>query len=253
MVSAAEDICLYTTWHCIRCMDNYYSTRQSISIETSPKHNNSPSKLKRCDSGRGSKGVIVGGAIKTSSGGSGLDRLECTARHPGSGGIVSVTMPLWSIKELAVATSLEQGPLRMTHHYVNEGWNRSSLFIGRERSFKPLRPNDYSDHSTMCTCRASHRTESAIDGLRTTWPPIAWLRGGHEYHWCYCKSGPSMCTCPTRFCPRGANATKLERLQTWHVHKCVLLGDRIQGLKGLIELFWRWFENSFRYSRGIQA
>ena len=58
MVSAAEDICLYTTWHCIRCMDNYYSTRQSISIETSPKHNNSPSKLKRCDSGRGSKGPL---------------------------------------------------------------------------------------------------------------------------------------------------------------------------------------------------
>jgi len=39
-----------------------------------------------------------------------LDGVECTAHHPGSGGvedIVSVTMPVLSIKDLAVAISCQ--------------------------------------------------------------------------------------------------------------------------------------------------
>jgi len=41
-----------------------------------------------------------------------LDGVECTAHHPGSGGvadIVSVTMPLLSIKNLAVAIFHQSG------------------------------------------------------------------------------------------------------------------------------------------------
>ena len=42
-----------------------------------------------------------------------LGGVECTAHHPGSRGvadIVSVTMPLLSIKDLAVAVSTRAGP-----------------------------------------------------------------------------------------------------------------------------------------------
>ena len=43
---------------------------------------------------------------------------SCTAHHPGTGGvadIVSVTMPLLSIKDLVAA---KRGLLRMTHSYI---------------------------------------------------------------------------------------------------------------------------------------
>ena len=46
--------------------------------------------------------------------------------------IVSVTMPPLSIKTLQLLFSPERGLLRMTHHCINKGQNRSRLFV-RER------------------------------------------------------------------------------------------------------------------------
>ena len=46
--------------------------------------------------------------------------------------IVSVTMPLLSIKDLAVAISTRVGPAEDDHCYTNKGRNRSRLFV-RER------------------------------------------------------------------------------------------------------------------------
>jgi len=47
--------------------------------------------------------------------------------------IVSVTMPLLSIEDLAVAIFHQNwGLLRMTHCYINKGRNQSRLFV-RER------------------------------------------------------------------------------------------------------------------------
>ena len=43
--------------------------------------------------------------------------------------IVSVTMPLLSIKTLQLLFPPEWGLLRMTHHYINKGRNQSRLFV----------------------------------------------------------------------------------------------------------------------------
>jgi len=51
-----------------------------------------------------------------------LGGVECTANHPGSRGvadIVSVTMPLLSIKDLAVAISTRGRPAEDDHRYIN--------------------------------------------------------------------------------------------------------------------------------------
>ena len=66
-----------------------------------------------------------------------LDGVECTAYHPGSSGvvdIVSVTMPLLGIKDLVVAISTRAGPAEEDPPlYINEGQNRSRLFVVKER------------------------------------------------------------------------------------------------------------------------
>jgi len=65
-----------------------------------------------------------------------LGGVECSAHHPGSRGvadIVSVTMPLLSIKDtLQLLFPQERGLLRINHRYINTGRNRSRLFV-RER------------------------------------------------------------------------------------------------------------------------
>ena len=51
-----------------------------------------------------------------------LGGVEYTAYHPGSRGVVdvvSVTVPLLSIKDLAVAVPPERGLLKMIHCYIN--------------------------------------------------------------------------------------------------------------------------------------
>ena len=64
--------------------------------------------------------------------------MEYTAHHPGSrgvAGIVSVTMSLLSIKDLAVAISTRAGPAEDDPLlYINEGQNRSRRFVVREWS-----------------------------------------------------------------------------------------------------------------------
>jgi len=45
---------------------------------------------------------------------------------------VSHNAPCWVYKTLQLLFPPERGLLRMTHHYINKGWNRSRLFI-RER------------------------------------------------------------------------------------------------------------------------
>jgi len=47
--------------------------------------------------------------------------------------------------------------------------------------------------------------------------------------------GLSMCTCPTKS-GKGVNTVGEEHPQMWHVinvHKCVFLGERIQGLNSI--------------------
>ena len=67
-----------------------------------------------------------------------LGGVECTAHHPGSRGvadIVSVTMSLLNIKDLAVAISTRVGPAQDDPPlYINEGRNQSRLFVVREWS-----------------------------------------------------------------------------------------------------------------------
>jgi len=61
--------------------------------------------------------------------------VECTAHHPGSRGvadIVSVTMPLLSIKDLAAVISTRAGPAEDDLPLYKKGGNRFKLFV-RER------------------------------------------------------------------------------------------------------------------------
>jgi len=66
-----------------------------------------------------------------------LGGVECTAHHPGSGGmadIVSVTCnaPVEYRRPCSCYFPPESGLLRMTHRYINKGRNQSRLFV-RER------------------------------------------------------------------------------------------------------------------------
>jgi len=66
----------------------------------------------------------------TNLAGNSLGKVECTPHHPGSRGmadIMSVTMPLLSIKDLAVLFLHERGLL--THCYITKGQNWSWLFV----------------------------------------------------------------------------------------------------------------------------
>jgi len=66
-----------------------------------------------------------------------LGGVECTAHYPGSRGvanIVSLTMSLLNIKDLAVAIFTRTGPAHDDPPlYINEGRNQSRLFVVKER------------------------------------------------------------------------------------------------------------------------